>query len=328
VDRLSPLDRQFLVERQLITRQHAEAEGSRAVFVSLTEQISHMINESDHLRLQVIRSGLELEESPAIARRLHDELAQRLQFARHPKVGDLTARPSQAGSGFRVSVMLHLVGLELTRQIEKVLLALRKINLSVRGLYGERSSPDGHFYQIGFEQAISKPQEQILYEIREVVRQIITEERQARRSLLRDNLEDLRERHNRALLLLRSATMLTTEVMMESLSLLRMRNPELGNGIPLATVNELFVNMQPAHLQKLAGSPLDGEERNAIRAHHVRTRLSGPGWWFTAAGLLGEASKVPRCNSLPFSCNEPRERVARRGSVEFCWRESPAWHSV
>ena len=278
VPNLTPLDRQFLVERQLISRELASAEGPRGVALVPRETVSLMVNEEDHVRLQVMRSGFSLDEAWQDIDRVDDMLEQRVSYAFSDEFGYLTACPTNVGTGMRGSVMLHLPALDWTKQIEKVFRALQKINLAVRGLYGEGSRASGHFYQISNQVTLGKTEAKILEEIRDVVPQIITYERQARAALMRESRQPLQDRISRAKGTLCSATMMTSEETMELLSSVRLGvNLALIEDLPISTVNELFLHTQPAHLQKLMGAPLDGEERNAARARYLRTRLREEG---------------------------------------------------
>jgi protein arginine kinase len=268
------LDRQFLVERQLISRELAGAEGPRGVAIGPRETVSIMVNEEDHLRLQVMRSGFALDEAWQDIDKADDQLEQRVSYAFSDEFGYLTACPTNVGTGMRASVMLHLPALVLTRQVEKVFRALQKINLAVRGLYGEGSRASGDFYQISNQVTLGKGEATILNEIREVIPQIIAYERQARQTLLKETKQALQDRVSRAYGTLCSATMMTSEETMDLLSSVRLGvNLGLLEDITIPTVNELFIHTQPAHLQKLMGATLDGEERNAARARYLRTRL-------------------------------------------------------
>jgi protein arginine kinase len=238
------------------------------------ETVSIMINEEDHLRLQVMRSGFALDEAWQEIDKLDDLLEQRVSYAFSEEFGYLTACPTNVGTGMRASVMLHLPALVLTKQIEKVFRALQKINLAVRGLYGEGSRASGDFYQISNQVTLGKSEATILGDIREVIPQIINYERQARASLVREKKHDLQDRVSRAYGTLCSATMMTSEETMDLLSSVRLGiNLGLLDDLTIPTVNELFIQTQPAHLQKLMGASLDGEARNAARARYLRTRL-------------------------------------------------------
>jgi protein arginine kinase len=275
---LSALDRQLLIERQLISREIAAAEGPRGVAFDERETISLMINEEDQLRLQVMRSGLSLDEAWHEIDRVDDLLEQRITYAFSEEFGYLTACPTNVGTGMRASVLLHLPALGWTKQIEKVFRALQKINLAVRGLYGEGSRASGDFYQISNQVTLGKSEATILQEIREVIPEIIKYERHARASLIKENRQALQDRISRAYGTLSSATMMTSEETMDLLSSVRL-GIHLGllEDVTIGTVNELFLNTQPAHLQKLMGNALDGEERNAARARYLRTRLREAG---------------------------------------------------
>jgi protein arginine kinase len=275
---LSTLDRQLLVERQLISRELAAGDGPRGVAVAPQETVSLMVNEEDHLRLQVMRSGFTLDEAWAEIDRVDDLLEQKVDYAFSEEFGYLTACPTNVGTGMRASVMLHLPALEHTKQIEKVFRALQRINLAVRGLYGEGSRASGHFYQISNQVTLGKSETLILNEIHSVIPNIILYERQARQAWLRENRQSLQDKVSRAHGTLCSATMMTSEETMELLSYLRLGiNLNLVDDLTIPTVNELFIHTQPAHLQKLMGAALDGEERNAARARYLRTRLREAG---------------------------------------------------
>jgi protein arginine kinase len=275
---LSTLDRQLLVERQLISRELATADGPRGVALVPKETISLMVNEEDHVRLQVMRSGFALDEAWQEIDRLDDLLEQRITYAFSDEFGYLTACPTNVGTGMRSSVMLHLPALEHTKQIDKVFRALQKINLAVRGLYGEGSRASGHFYQISNQVTLGKSESGILTEIHSVIPQIINYERQARTSWLRDNRQGLQDKVSRAYGTLCSATMMTSEETMELLSYVRLGiNLHLVGDVSIPTINELFIHTQPAHLQKLMGTELDGEERNAARARYLRSKLREAG---------------------------------------------------
>src|SRR6516165_4089389 len=208
---LTPLDRQFLVERQLISRELAAAEGPRGVALAPQETVSLMVNEEDHLRLQVMRSGFTLDEAWQDIDKVDDLLEQRVSYAFSDEFGYLTACPTNVGTGMRSSVMLHLPALVLTKQIEKVFRALQKINLAVRGIYGEGSRPSGDFYQISNQVTLGKGEPTILGEIKEVIPQIIQYERQARKTLLQESKQALQDRVAWAYGTLCSATMMTSE---------------------------------------------------------------------------------------------------------------------
>jgi protein arginine kinase len=269
------LDRQLLVERHLISKPHAAAEGARGVAISGDETVSIMVNEEDHLRIQVLRSGLQLDEAWDQINEIDNALEQRLEFAFSPKFGYLTACPTNVGTGIRVSVMLHLPALKLSGEIEKVFRAAKDMRLAVRGLYGEGTEATGDFYQVSNQTTLGKDEQEIIDEFKNVViPKIIDYENQARKMLRDDRLTALDDKVFRALGILRSARLLSSEEVLFMLSHLRM-GVNLGRikDVEIKTINELFLMTQPAHLQRLMGRKIDGDVRRAARADLVRQRL-------------------------------------------------------
>ena len=269
------LDRQFLVERQLISRELAAVlDGPRGVAFDAKESVSVMVNEEDHLRLQVLRSGFALDEAWSDIDRLDDALEARLAYAFHAQFGYLTACPTNVGTGMRASVMLHLPALGLTKQIDKVFRALQKINLAVRGLHGEGSRAFGDLYQISNQVTLGKSEPKILGEIREVIQTILQYERQARTALMKERRQAEQDRVARAIGTLGSATMITAEETMELLSAVRLGiHLRLIDDVPATTVNQLFIHTQAAHLQKLVGPPARRRGAERARAKYLKARL-------------------------------------------------------
>ncbi len=275
VETLSTLDGQLLMERQLISRELAKGDGARAVAVSEGERHSVMINEEDHLRIQVLHSGFALDECWLECDALDDQIETTVPFAFHPQLGYLTACPTNVGTGIRVSVMVHLPALRITREIQKVHQAAQKINLAVRGLYGEGSQAMGDFYQISNQVTLGKSEPELIAGVQEVVSHIIGWERRVRDLLVRDNRSQLHDQVARAFGTLTSARSISSEETMHLLSSLRM-GVHLGlvENTDVATINELFIHTQPAHLQKLHGEELETADRNLARANYLRKRLS------------------------------------------------------
>src|SRR4051812_20461733 len=271
------VDRLLLVERHLISKPHASAEGARGVAVGENETVSIMVNEEDHLRLQVLRSGLRLEEAWEQINKIDDALESKLDFAFHPRFGYVTACPTNVGTGIRVSVMLHLPALKLTGEIEKVFRAAKDMRLAVRGLYGEGTEATGDFYQISNQTTLVKSEDDIISDFKHlVIPKIIDYEHQARRLLAKDRTVALDDKVYRALGILRTARLIASEETLFLLSHLRM-GINLGRvkDIDIPTINELFLMTQPAHLQKIQGKKLEGDLRRAARADYIRARLNG-----------------------------------------------------
>ena len=274
---LSSLERQFLVERQLISREHSESSGPRGVGVSSEENISLMVNEEDHLRIQVLRSGFALNECWNEINDIDDAIESQLTYAFNERLGYLTACPTNAGTGIRVSVMMHLPALVLTKEIQKVFQALQKISLAVRGLYGEGSQAMGDFYQISNQQTLGSTEDELITNLKDVVPKIISYERRVRETLVKENRSNLHDQISRAYGIMRSCQTISSEETMHLLSSVRLGiNLGLIKDLGISTVNELFIHTQPAHLQRIRGSELESSERNAARAEYLRKRLAPP----------------------------------------------------
>jgi protein arginine kinase len=272
---LDKVDRQFLVERHLISREHAEGQGDRAVAIDSHEMFSLMINEEDHLRIQAMRSGLDLTSVWEEVNRIDDLIEEKVTYAFHERLGYLTACPTNVGTGMRVSVMLHLPALVITRQIDKVFRSLQKISLAVRGLYGEGSQAMGDFYQISNQVTLGRTESEIIRQVSDIVPVIIDYERQARDFLVKESHENLHDRVSRAYGILRTAQTISSEETMHLLSSVRMGvNLGLIRDLNIPDVNELFIRTQPAHLQKLTGGELDTSDRNIERARYLRRYLN------------------------------------------------------
>jgi len=277
VNSLDEVDRQFLVERQLISRELAEADGSRGVLVDSNEQFSVMINEEDHLRIQVMNSGLDLQAAWERINRIDDQIEKHVTYAFHDRLGYLTACPTNVGTGMRVSVMLHMPALVLTRHLERVFRSLHRISLAVRGLYGEGSQAMGDFYQISNQITLGKSEEELIAQVSEVAQMLIEYERKARDYLVENGLKELHDRVSRAYGVLCTAQTISSEETMSLLSSVRMGiNLGLIRDVEIPTVNKLFIHTQPAHLQKIRGAVLNTADRNIERAIYLQRHLRRP----------------------------------------------------
>lgn len=271
----SGVERRLLVERHLISKEHEEATGDRGVAIKSDEAVSIMVNEEDHLRLQVLQAGFELAEAWRLASDAEAAIGQRVPFAFSERLGFLTACPTNVGTGLRASVMLHLPALEMAKQIEKVFHAVAKINLIVRGLYGEGTQASGNLYQISNQITLGKPEEEILQEIQGILPEIIENERRARQFILERNRHQLEDRIWRAYGMLRHARVISSSETIALLSHLRLGvHLALLNDLDIHGVNQLFVQTLPAHLQVIEGRELDAQSRDIARASLIRRCLA------------------------------------------------------
>ncbi len=273
---LSETDRQFLLERHLVSKEHIAEEGLNAVAITPNEIVSLMVLEEDHLRLQVFQSGLNLVETWRIANEIDDELEKNLEFAFDANLGYLTACPTNVGTGLRASCMLHLPSLVLTKQIHKVLQALSKLNLAVRGLYGEGTQAMGNFFQFSNQMTLGQPEEEIIDNLEGVIRQVITHEKEARDYLRKKRKIKMADQVWRSLATLKAARIVSSSEAVQLLSLVQ-AGVDLGILEGLLThkdLNQLFLLIQPAHLQKMNAKELTANERDIRRAEMIREYLS------------------------------------------------------
>jgi len=272
---LDSVDKQFLVERHLMSYEHAQKSDSKAVIVDEDEVVAVMVNEEDHLRIQVMQSGFNLFEAFAVINRIDDAFAKNFTYAFSPEWGYLTACPTNTGTAMRGSVMLHLPALVMTRQINQVLAAIAKLSFTTRGLYGEGTQATGNFFQISNQVSLGQSENDIIQSINNLIRQIIEQESQCRETLLASNRGMLEDKISRSYGILKSAHIITSQETTELLSLVRL-GCDLGliKDINRRHVNELFLLIQPAHLQKIEDKKLTSQERDIKRAELIRSKLA------------------------------------------------------
>src|SRR6476660_7124875 len=295
MDSLSTLDKQILVERHLISREHAAKSAGSGLVLNREETLCVMINEEDHLRMQALRPGLQLRQAWGAIDQADSALERKLDYAFSPELGYLTACPTNIGTGIRVSAMLHLPGLVLAEQINPIIQSVNKLGLAVRGWYGEGTEALGNVFQVSNQMTLGESESAIVERLEKVLSQIIEHEENARGTLLEKKPKTVYNHIGRAYGILANAHSISSKETMNLLSLMRM-GVDLGMfpDLERALVDELFIITQPAHLQKRFTEKLNAEERDLLRADMLRERLrnisrpkskpSGP------AGLLPDKS--------------------------------------
>ena len=274
MDSLSALDKQILVERHLISREHAARNVGSGLVLSRDLSVCVMINEEDHLRMQALKPGLQLRQAWLAIDQVDSSLERRLDFAFSPQLGYLTACPTNVGTGIRVSAMLHLPGLVLAEQVNQIITAVNKLGLAVRGLYGEGTEALGNVFQVSNQKTLGEVETEVVERLNKVLLQIIEHEENARGSLLEKKPKMLFNHIGRAYGTLANAHIITSKETMNVLSLLRLGlDLDMFPGVPRALVDELFVTTQPAHLQSLHTEKLSADERDLLRADMLRERL-------------------------------------------------------
>ncbi|MBL7069765.1 MAG: protein arginine kinase [Candidatus Omnitrophica bacterium] len=276
ISSLSSIDKQFLVERHLMSREHAANPELSALLFDDKEIVSIMINEEDHIRMQVMQSGFNLTESWRITNEIDTELGARLNYAFSSKLGYLTACPTNVGTGIRASVMLHLPALVLTNQANRVLQTITKLGLTIRGFYGEGTEVQGNFFQISNQVTLGRSEEEIIDGIERVINQIVSREESARKTMFMRSKEKLIDRIWRSYGTLRSAHIISSNETIELLSVIRLGvDMDIIKDITIPVINELFILTQPAHLQKMEKKVLSPQERDLKRAEIIREKLGG-----------------------------------------------------
>lgn len=274
MDKIGLIDRQFLLERHLISREHLHDTAQKAVFISEREIISIMINEEDHLRIQALQSGLNLRGAWGILERLNKDLEEVLDFAYSEQLGYLTACPTNVGTGMRASVMLHLPAVVMTRRIKEIIEVVSKLGLTVRGLFGEGTQASGNFFQLSNQVTLGRTEDDIITNLQKVVKQLISQEETLRDFLMTKKREALIDKISRGYATLKSAHIITSDETLELFSLLRLgAETNIIKDIDKSVLNELFIIMQPAHLQKMKQRQLTAQERDVERAKLIRIKL-------------------------------------------------------
>ena len=271
---LSALEKQVLVERHLISREHAAKGAGSAVVMNRRQTLSIMLNEEDHLRMQSMRSGLQLKQAFKLVDKVDSELESKLEFAYDSRLGYLTACPTNVGTGMRASAMLHLPGLVLSEMINQVIQAVSKIGLAVRGLYGEGTEAMGNLFQISNQTTLGEKEDEIINRLTKVIETIIEKEHDARQVLIQKKSNTLWDQIGRAYGVLTFAHAMSSKEALNLLSIIKL-GVDLG-AFPEErrfAIDQLFIDTQPAHLQKSSDQKLNAEERDHLRAQIIRDRL-------------------------------------------------------
>src|SRR5438876_5345294 len=294
MDNLSALDKQILVERHLISREHAAKNAGSGLVLDKGESLCVMINEEDHLRMQSLKPGLQLRQAWMGIDQVDSTLERKLEYAFSPELGYLTACPTNVGTGIRVSAMLHLPALVLAEQINQIIQAVNKLGLAVRGLYGEGTEALGNVFQVSNQMTLGEAETDIVERLNKVLTQLIEHEENARATVLEKKPKMVFNQIGRAYGVLANAHSISSKETMNLLSLTRL-GIDLGMfpGIERSLVDELFILTQPAYLQKQFSEKLSAEERDLIRADMLRERLRNVSRPITPARPEGSKSDKP-----------------------------------
>ncbi|MFA5524349.1 MAG: protein arginine kinase [Tissierellales bacterium] len=274
IDKLSPLERNIFVEKHIISPSLLEKPNGSAFLLSKDTRVTIMVNEEDHIRIQVLLPGFNIEEGWKVASETDDLLESNLRYAFDERFGYMTCCPTNVGTGLRASVMVHLPGLVLTGYINQVLQAVSKIGLTVRGLYGEGSSALGNLFQISNQTTVGESEEDIIQKLRSIVLQIITKERYAMLSLLNNRKVEIEDKVFRSLGILQNSRIISSKESMELLSNVRMGiNMNMIKNVDLNTIGNLMIETQPANIQNQSDYELTVGERDIKRSEIIREKI-------------------------------------------------------
>jgi len=275
---IDELDRDFLIERHLISPVFLSGSLSKALLIGPRERVSIMVNEEDHFRIQALSAGLDAQSSYELAMQYEKEVGQHLEFDFDADFGYLTACPTNAGTGMRASVLIHLPGLVLTRDIDSVISRITRSGLVVRGFYGEGSDVLGNLFQISNQYTLGVSESDIIALITRVTQEITEAEATARDRLLKEAGDMIEDKIWRAFGILKHARVLTSDEVMNLLSALRLGHAmNIITFLDLSLINEILLLSQPAHLQKYYGEEMDNTQRDFVRAQMVREKLRNVG---------------------------------------------------
>ena len=275
IEALDSMERQLLVERHLISKELSEGHSGSGVTINDSQLVSIMINEEDHLRIQVMNPDLAFDNLWSLSDAIDNELEKHLDYAFREDFGYLTACPTNLGTGMRASAMLHLPALVITKQMEKVVRAVNQLGIVARGIFGESSDPSGSVFQISNQQTLGESEAEIIDRLRNVIKTIIEQESNARIRLFEKDGSQMLDRISRAFGILRYAHVLSSSESMNLLSMLRLASdvrilPEETR----ATIDSLMMDIQPSHLQYEYGGKLEPGRRDILRADKIREQIN------------------------------------------------------
>ncbi len=271
---LGAINKQAMMEKHLISPEMLQDVHSRGVFLNKDESISIMLNEEDHLRVQCLFSGMQLQNAWKLANKIDNILEQEIEYAYNEQYGYLTCCPTNTGTGLRASVMIHLPALTMTGYLNSLLTAVGKLGLAVRGLYGEGTEARGHIFQISNQVTLGISEEETIENLKGIVKQIIEKERVARQRLLKGSRLQLEDRLYRSYGVFRNARIMTSEEFMKFISDVRLGiYLDIIKDIQIETVNELMIATQPANIMLQFGETLSAEQRDIKRAEIIRKKI-------------------------------------------------------
>ncbi|MDZ7671460.1 MAG: protein arginine kinase [Halanaerobiales bacterium] len=278
IENISPVEKMMYVEKNISSPNFVKNGYGKILFFDSEEKISIMVNEEDHLRIQVLLPGLQIKKGWDIANQIDDIIEKETEYAFSENWGYLSACPTNIGTGLRSSVMVHIPGLKLSNNINKLFDVVGKLGLTVRGIYGEGSESAGNIYQISNQVTLGNAEEDIIDNLESVTRQVITQEKNARNRLLKEQETFIKDKIMRSFGKLKFAYSISTSEAMELLSYVKL-GVELGllKEIDSLLLKKLLIIIRPAHLQSLLGENINSSKRDIKRAELIQAELNGKG---------------------------------------------------
>jgi len=274
VDDLSELDRQILVEQHLISPELSQVEEGSGIVLTQDRSCCIMINEEDHLRIQVLRPGLDFSSVWKHADEVDSGIESAINYAYDGELGFLTACPTNLGTGMRASVMMHLPGLVMSKNMDKVINAVNQLGIAVRGLFGEGSDANGSIFQISNQQTLGESESAIIDRLNSTLESLVRQENFARDKLLQDDRTRLIDKMSRAIGSLKTCHLIQSAEAMDLLSLVRLATdfgmmPDKFRGL----ADRMFIEVQPGHVQLSAGEAIEPNQRDELRAELLRNQF-------------------------------------------------------
>lgn len=274
MNELSDLDRHFLMERHLISPNFVKQKKPAALIVGKNELVSIMINEEDHLRIQALQSGLEIETAWQLIHHIDDLLSKHVEYAFSEQLGYLTACPTNTGTGMRVSVFINLPALAISKKIDDIMDSIAPTEIAIRGFFGEGTESMGNFFQVSNQLTLGRTEQSIINRVSHIAEQLVMLEQDARTELAQNNSIILEDKVARTIGILKYAKILNSVELVNYLSILRLAVAlQMIDTIETRDLNELLVLIQSAHLQKFYNKKLDSEERDILRVNLIRKKL-------------------------------------------------------
>ncbi len=274
INNIIDIDKELLLERHLISPFFKKLDKPRAVLVGNNESLCIMINEEDHLRIQWIGSGLEIDKIWKRISIIDNELNSKLDFSFSKELGYLTACPTNTGTGMRVSFFCHIPGIILSKKMEKVFEEIIPAGIAVRGFYGEGSDVQGNIFQVSNQVTLGITEKDTIKRINNVAKRLIHYEKYYREKLLKNSRIEIEDKVYRALAIMKSAKIIPALEFMSLLSAVRLGvELEIIKKITRKVLNELMVTLQPAHIQKTAGKEIETLEKDILRAKILKNKI-------------------------------------------------------